>query len=60
MKTMPIKLVFVMQQVFPTDRQVLAGKFPSCCEDKQTRFIQVLETINQKRTAYDLVKPFPR
>ena len=47
-----------MQQVFPTDRQVLVGKFPSCFEDKQTRFR--LQRINQKRTAYDLVKPFPR
>ena len=55
---MPIKWVFFMQQVFPANRQVFAGKFPSCFEDKQTRFTKVLQRINQKRTAYDLVKPF--
>ena len=49
-----------MQQVFPTDRQVLAEKFPSCFENKQTTFSQVLQRIYQKRTEYDLVKPFSR
>ena len=49
-----------MQQSFPTDRQVLAGKFPNCFEDKRTRFSYVFLQINQIQTTYDLVKYFPR
>ena len=48
-----------MQQVFPSDRQVLIGKFRSCFEDKcdSAKFYKL--RINKKQTAYDLVKLFP-
>ena len=37
-----------MQQVFPTDRPILAGKFPSCFEDKKRdsdKFYKVLQLL---------------
>ena len=47
---MPTKLgYFFVQYVFPTKRQVLAGKLPSHFKDKQTRFRNVLQMINQNK-----------
>ena len=47
MKTIPVNWVFLVQNVFSTDQQVLAGEFPSCFKGKQTRFSYVLARINQ-------------